>query len=441
MRNKVDKKKSRMAPVGIDSMTFGGRGLGRLDGKAVFVEGAVPGDELVAEIFNEKDKWAEAKISSMTRKSDLRKPSACSYSEECGGCQWDEITVEQQLIWKQQFVRDAFQKQAKISLPDSFEVIKSEASTHYRNRALLRGTIHDDGQVSAGFFKKSSRIQIQVRNCLIVDQALNEVIEKVNSLVVSDQPGKFRLELQFFPALSENQKASVCALVHPVTKKGEKEPDELIKALQQMPEIVWAGSAFDQKALPVIPLEKNSQGLTWFTSPGLFFQVNLGQNQQLRTLIKAAFDKLGPVSHVLDLFCGSGNIALSLADGVRNVTGVESHPGSIRVARHAAKFNQIETIKFHIQDSHKFLKKSVEAQKTWDLVIADPPRAGMKSCIPYLLSMKPKHLFYVSCDPVTLARDISQLMSAYELTELKALDFFPHTYHVESFAVLTLKGS
>jgi len=418
----------------IEKMAFGAKGIGRLEGKTVFVSGAVPGDEVKIQIVEDKGSFFEARVQQFIKKSSVRQDSRCQFSDKCGGCQWQEVAPEVQKEWKWQFVKDALKRIARLDLPSDSAFVAADNPFYYRNRALLRGTVSESGDVRAGFFKKSSRIQIPVNHCAIVEPALNTVIQSLQALHVKASPQTFRLELQYFLGFAGKQKAGVTALIHPVSPKG-RELDSLVDALQALPEIVWAGSTLDKSPRPVLALEQ-WENLKYYSSPGQFFQVNRAQNAVLRELVSANVAKSGSGVSVLDLFCGSGNLSLMLARVADRVTGVESNPGSVGIAKYAAKANGLENVSFYAQDSLRFLKKQVEQKKTFDVIIADPPRAGMKACLPYLMDLAPELLIYVSCDPATLARDLGKLHKDYEICSLRALDFFPQTYHIESFVVL-----
>ena len=425
--------------LAVDTMAFKGRGLGRIGGKAVFVEGAVPGDYAEVMLVRDKKNWAEAQITRLLRPSGIRQSSPCRYSGECGGCQWDSIPVQEQLRWKTDFVRDAFGKFSGQSLPEDFHIYPSEKSWFYRNRALLRGTIHRDGRVQAGFFKKATRTQIPVQECQIACEQVNTVISTLNHLKLGGQvqeSEKFRVELQHFPKESSAGRASVSAMVQPVMEEGAERAQELVRAIAEIPEVFYAAVAWREQNPPILALEED-HGLTFFTSPGAFFQVNLQQNQALRHLVATAVTRFAPkVTTILDLFCGSGNLSLFLAGAGRAITGIESNAQAIRVARYAALFNKLSGVEFYTQDSRRYLLDCLGSGTRFELIIADPPRAGMKGLISELREMNPQVLIYISCDPVTMARDIGMLGDHYRLMSLQSLDFFPHTYHVESIAVL-----
>lgn len=428
--------------LGIESMSIGGRGLGYADGKTIFVEGSVPGDQVRVCLSRVRKNWAEGSVQTLLSPSELRQPSPCRYSRICGGCQWDEIPVPQQLSWKTGFLRDAFRKMASVQLPEELSVTASELAWGYRNRALMRAAVCREGRVQVGFFRRSSRERIQIHECLLVHPEISRVLERLNTLRLARRtPLTFRIELQFFPLLKSAQKASVSALIYPVCKsrgrhqESQEDFRELEELISRFPEIAWVGLSLNRKQKPILPLEE-SEGVTFFTSPGSFFQVNLGQNHRLRARVRSALHEYGgSASSVLDLFCGSGNLALTVAADVASVTGVESNPEAIRIANHAARVQQLSGLTFLAQDSRAFLRSCRRSGQRFSTVIADPPRAGMKDCLPDLIAMGPELLIYVSCDPVTQARDAATLGEFYELVHLEAFDFFPQTAHIESLAV------
>lgn len=426
----------------IEKMTFPGRGLGFSDGKAVFVDGAVPGDRVQVRMLREKKNWSEGELLRVLKPSPLRGLSPCPYTARCGGCQWDQIALEKQLEWKTTFVRDGFDKFAGCPLPGDFRVLPSPDLWGYRNRILLRGQIRADGTVEAGFLQKASRNRIPVQTCQIACEPVNRVLEGLNQLrLTSEKHGTFRVELQHFPEQEKTGRGSVSALVHPVQDARGFQATELTQKLRELRGVFFAGLwPASGRCAPIFEFERDL-GLSFFSSPGSFFQVNLRQNHVLRrAVLQAVSEHLSEYpekeANILDLFCGSGNLSLPLAKFAGTITGVEGNPHAVKVARHSAGFNHISNAEFIAMDCARYLKDCVRSGRRFDLIIADPPRAGMKALIPDLKKTAPDYLIYISCDPNTLARDFGVLKDDYQLLQLQSLDFFPHTCHVESFAVL-----
>lgn len=422
--------------VTIEQIGYGAVGIAKHQGQIIFVPGGVPGDKVKVRIESDKGRFAHAKLLDYVQRSSLTVNSPCPY-DSCGGCQWLHTPIDEQLNWKSKFVLDAFERIGKISVPTTYKLLASPQQFNYRNRVLLRGTVHQNGDLGVGFFKKATKDQVHVEACMIARPKLNQVIAKLATLNVSVKPQKFRLELQEFEAFCE-QEAQVSVVIHPVLKQ-DRSLELLANKIRDLPEVLWVGLAHELKNPPFLLLEQHN-GISYFSAPGQFFQVNLAHNRNLRNLVNNEIEKHGSAKKILDLYCGSGNLSLGLASRGNTIHGVEANPVAINAAKYAVKINRLEKCNYTNSDAIKFLSKSLKKQEHFDVVLIDPPRAGMKEGMSLLSQMAPEKIIYVSCDPNTLARDVLQLKPAYQLDSLTSFDFFPNTYHVETVAVLRRKS-
>lgn len=408
-----------MIELKIEAMCYGTQGLARHEGKAVFVDGALVGDRIEAEITDDRGSYAFARVVRFVDQPG-RTASLCSHSGECGGCPWIELPYPEQAAWKHRIAIETLQRIGKVNAPSVF--VKADQPWAYRNRVMLRGTV-SGGRVTLGYFKGDSHEQVPVTRCAIAGKRINDVIRQIQELRI-DGSCKFRLTLQELPAIEK-----VVGVIHVVQTRGGNGPSENIS--RALIPILYSLTA-EGKTAPILPWETRNN-ISYHTSPGLFQQVNLEQNHKLRSLIQEHVAHLNP-KNILDLFCGTGNISLGLADGKRLITGIEYSAKAIEVANHDVAFNKLSKIQYKAGDCTKFLKTN---KTRYDLVITDPPRMGMKDAIPHLLAMAPRNIIYISCDPSTLARDLKALNVKYDLTQLTFFDFFPNSYHVESVAYLT----
>ena len=421
----------------VTGTAYGGKGIARQSGKVFFVEGAVEGDVVLAEITSNSERFSNAATVKYISKSPFRGLSNCPYSSECGGCQWQDISYDKQLEWKREFLSSSLRRIGKMSHPE-INFIPSPKINSYRNRVMLKGRISTTGTVTLGDFKNSSRDFIKISRCEIAGDAINGVIEKISSLVLPTAPEEipFKLELQEIP-VAENLQSRVLATLHE-SKTSQKMLNRLEEMIRAIPEISWTGSRSSLKNDHFSPFDAQFN-MVFHTAPTLFQQVNIELNHKLRSLVKSKVALLEP-RNVLDLYCGSGNLSLALASSSCHVTGVEFSKMAIDCAKFNVSFNTLKNIEYFAEDTEKFLKKSVKGSVRYDLLIADPPREGMLNALALILKLRPRHIIYVSCDPTTLARDLERLCAdVYELEELTAFDFFPNTYHFESMALLTRK--
>ncbi|MBI2602159.1 MAG: class I SAM-dependent RNA methyltransferase [Deltaproteobacteria bacterium] len=421
-------------PLTIDSLAFGGDGLGRHQGKVIFVPGTVPGDRVLVSLTQEQKDYAFGKVDSFVEKSPLRISSPCPYEGTCGGCHWLTLPYEQQKVYKEAFVRDALQRVARQAIPP-VQFFTSPSPQNYRSRVLLRGKVDQDGAIHVGFFAQASHEQVAVKQCLNASEAINGLIDYLMKQTIAASPQKFRLEVQEL-AWGENGQASLLVTLHAL--EGKKSLRSLKEAIARYDKIAWVGFHDEDAKKPF--LFENDEGLEFYTCPGAFQQIHIELNKAVRQTIKRYAEEKN-VKTVLDLFCGSGNLSLPLADGRRTIFGCEQSQKSVDLAQWNVEKNKLSQIKFAAECSESFLGKKVSEHFETDLLIADPPRRGMKECLEAILKLRPRYIAYLSCDPMTLARDLRTLLSHYSIESILAFDFFPNTYHVETLVLLISKDS
>jgi 23S rRNA (uracil1939-C5)-methyltransferase len=417
----------------IVSMAFGGKGVARVDGKVWFVQGGIPEDVVEVLPTESNERFGQGRIASFHQKSRLRSVvPPCSVSNICGGCQWQDVSSEVQLQWKMGFVRDAMERVGKISVSD-ISIQPSPEHWAYRSRVTIRVHIDGDGKVDLGFFKGETRELVSIKRCEIASRSLNSLLEFLLNLSLKDNRNQsFRLELQEVPA---HDGANVWATIFPTEGRKQKFSD-LINKLSHCPQVLWCGLVFDLEKSQVSHFESD-QGIDFYASPGQFQQVNLPHNRNLRRLVSELVEKFKP-KRLLDVFCGSGNLSFPLARRLEYLEGVELNPRAIRGAQVTAEKNGLLNTKWVSLDAAKHLQILNRENARFDVVLLDPPREGFQKGLAELIKLSPKAILYVSCDPMTLARDLAYLSrQRYRVEKIICFDFFPNTFHVESLAVLT----
>ena len=425
----------------MDSMAFGGKAVSRLDGKVYFVEGGIEGDLATVEITNSNERYGEGRVAKLLEPSPHRGVSACDVSEQCGGCQWQGVPYPQQMIWKKQFVETSMRRIAKLGEDLVVEPMPSPVANGYRNRIMVRGRIFPDGQLKVGYFQRASREFVGIASCAIAVDRINNFIRCIQKIsfkesqLARESPAlvKFKIEIQDLPA----KKSSEPHLLMSIFDTDDKNfsADIIRKKLAQLPEVAWCGGQADVPKAPFFEFESDLN-VTFHTAPGMFQQVNVPHNHTVRRLVKSAVDEFSP-KRILDLFCGSGNLSLPLADGNRLIEGIEFSKKAIAAAIYNVEHSGIKKAHYSAGDTEKFLWNASNLKIPYDLIIADPPRDGMFKSLEPILNIRPDHILYVSCDPTTLARDLAVLCKEhYVVKRFVALDFFPNTYHIESFVVL-----
>ncbi len=444
----------------VTGLAYKGQGIAHHLGKVFFIDDVLPGDQILVEDYLDHGSWAEASESTLVSPASIRQPSPCAYSDTCGGCQWLELPYAEQQRWKAGFINDAMQRVGKLSACTVDELRPSPLQLHYRNRIMLRGQLSADGSITLGYFRKKSRDLVPISRCMIATPLLNQVLERLlEQRLLTERAVKFRLNLQVVELFAEGQQASVLATVHPVEAGTATILQGLVSVLQGFAEVLWSGLHEELKTLRLIPFEGGGDNQApFYTAPEQFQQVNLGQNRAVRHLLSQLVDNVAPRGTVVDLFCGTGNLSLGLAQAGRRIFGVELNAQAIKIANFMVAGRGLTNAQYFHMSADSFLEAwgrhrapplkkrrhspqslPAEAQGLIEVLIADPPRAGMKECLPHLLRLRPRKIIYLSCDPITMARDIGKLGEAYEVELLRGFDFFPQTYHVETLAVLTLR--
>lgn len=431
----------KIIDVAIESMAFGGKGVARDNGKVYFVADGIEGDHARIEVLSETDRYGEAKIDTLLKPSIHRGPSPCPISDECGGCQWQGVPYSQQMLWKKQFITNALRRIGKLGEAIDVEVLPSPLENGYRNRIFVRARILKDGSLKIGYFKRGSRDFVPISKCPIANLRLNQFIDSIQTLsfteVLKNHPIeseiKFRFEMQDLPAKNQEDPHILLSVYEP--DDSNFPVTRIIEKFKTIAAVAWVGAAKDLHGAPLFEFETDL-GATFHTAAGMFQQVNIPHNHTVRRLVKEAVDKIQP-KRILDLFCGSGNLSLPLADGTRYIDGIEFSKRAIEAANYNVEHGKIKNAQYFAGDTEKFLWRAAKQGMMYDLIIADPPRDGMFKALIPLMKLKAQTILYISCDPTTLSRDLSSLCKRdYRVQRFVALDFFPNTYHIESFVIL-----
>ncbi len=390
----------------IEKLDNKGRGICFINNKITFVENALVGEDVEVNIINEKKKYNEAIVTKYNSKSSDRICVNCKYYGMCGGCDLLHISKEKELEFKLNKVNDLIKKFGGIDF--KIKEIISPNEYNYRNKATFQVN------KKLGYFKKKSNDLIEIDNCLLVDNRINELINKIKELdlinieqiIIRTSPNETMLIIKVNGKIDDRFEClDVDSIV--LNKKGVyktiKGPGYIIEELGDYKFIV---------------------------QPDSFFQVN-------REAAKLLYDKvlefasLKGTEKVLDLYCGTGTIGSYISKYADSVTGVEINKYAIEDAIKNKKLNHIRNIDFICSDAN-----SIDLTG-FDLTIVDPPRSGLdEKTRSYLKTIKPKKLIYVSCDPVTLSRDLKDLTELYNLKDISLVNMFPKTEHVETICLL-----
>ena len=410
--------------ITIDKLSYGGAGVGRVDGKVVFVGGGVPGDKLKIKLVEEKESYSRAEIEDFIVRSEKRTEPECKFFTNCGGCNWQDVNYKTQLIEKQQIVSDSLQRIGKLAEYELDDIAASPKEYGYRNRVLLT-VFKENDEYRIGYFEEGSGQNISIDKCVIASDEINGVI----SVLIKYFENNKTLIIPFdkIYLLSSYKKISISFLQSEKSHKSESQ--EIVQNIIEYIEKNLAGISLDHR------LEFDFMGYQFTSSPYLFNQANYEINKEIINTVAGWIEPIKKNS-LLDLYCGIGNFSIAFSKNFEKITGVDSSGESIKLAKRNADVNDLFNINFIHDKCRTYIEKLKEAP---DFLLADPPRNGMKELLAHIQRIKPKNIIYISCNPTTLSRDLKVLTeSNYKINRIKPFDMFPQTYHVEIAAWLEL---
>ena len=459
-------KKGQSLELIIEKMAFGGPGIGFVDGFVLFVPKSAPGDKLRVKVYKKKKDYAEARIVEILEPSPARIAPPCTYYPYCGGCQWQHIDYEYQLQYKAGLIREALDKMVGLDSVKIDEIIPSEMVAGYRNKmefsfSSRRWALPQEMPLSKeeksfaiglhlpGTFNKV----IDISWCLLQPEEANQILGVVREQAkksglpaydIKSHQGFWRyLTIRHSVAFGEWMVNIVSSEENPPVMKSLA--DNLLQAVGNIKSIVnnvskkRAGVAIGDYETVVwgeATIKEKIGHYVFQISANSFFQANTKGAETLYQIVDR-YAGLTSRETVLDLYSGTGTIALYLAPRAQKVIGIEINKAAVADANRNREINGIENVSFLQGDIRDQLPLLREVP---DILIIDPPRAGMhKDVAKHIAERAVPKLIYVSCNPVTMARDLSLLNNSYELVEIQPVDMFPHTYHVETVGLLTLR--
>ncbi|MDJ0802095.1 MAG: 23S rRNA (uracil(1939)-C(5))-methyltransferase RlmD [Desulfobacterales bacterium] len=455
-------KKGQIIEVTIEDVAFRGKGLARIDGLAVFVDQAVTGDRVEARIVRKRKQYAEARVLRLLSPSPDRIPAPCPYSGYCGGCKWQFLRYDRQLDYKRRHVAESLRHIGGLEDVSVHATLPADHIFGYRNkmefscsdrRWLLPEEMHREGvDISfalglhvPGTFHKV----LDTQACLLQPDQGNALLATVRREMRRSglPPYGLRSHQGFWRFLMlRHSVAHDRWMVNLITATEDTPKLKSIAAriMKKHPEVVSvmnnvtsrkAAIAFGEYEVALAGERCLRDGIGPYMfeiSANSFFQTNTRSARRLYAIAKN-YARLSGSERVVDLYCGTGTIAIFMADAARQIDGIEIVASAVEDARRNSTLNGIDNCRFWCGDVRGLLSEL----KTPDVMIIDPPRDGMhKDVVAQVTAMGPRRIVYVSCNPATLARDLAVLKSAYRVAEVQPVDMFPHTWHVESVARL-----
>ncbi|MEQ6341489.1 MAG: 23S rRNA (uracil(1939)-C(5))-methyltransferase RlmD [Gammaproteobacteria bacterium] len=431
-------KKMPVEPVraDVESLTQDARGVAHIGGKAVFIEGALPGEEVMFTYVARHRRYDEGQAVQILKASPHRVEPRCPHFNVCGGCSLQHMAVEAQILAKQQVLLDSLAHIGKVA-PESLLPPLTGLHWGYRRKARLSAKyVMKKPAMLVGFCEKRSNLLADLTRCDVLDPSVGERIVELRALL-NGMDARDRIP-QIEIAVGDHQAALVFRTLADLDGDdqnrlrgfGERHGFQIY--LQpggpETAKLLWPESATLSYRLPDYDLEL-------FFLPTDFTQVNAELN---RPMINRALELLDPQpgERILDLFCGLGNFTLPLARRAGSVVGVEGSEALVQRARDNAQRNGIANVEFHAADLNLTVDYSWVGPG-FDKILLDPPRTGAFEAVKHLPAFGASRLVYVSCNPATLARDAAELVHnhGYRMVSAGVMDMFPHTTHVESIAL------
>ena len=447
-----------------------GKSLAKYEGKVIFMENAVPGDIVTVRLIKNKKDWAEGQVIRINTYSPERIQPFCKHFGVCGGCQWQMLPYEKQLEYKQEQVLQSLKRIGKLEFPEIRPILGSARTTGYRNkleytfsnrRYLLKEELADRKistiQNAAGFHARGIFDKVvDVDICYLQEEPTNWIRKEVRRWAIEN--GVSFYDILRHEGFLRNVQVRLCRtgeiMVNIVFGYLDEElQNNLLRHLQkQFPSITTLLFTINPKRNDSLndlqPVTFYGMGyvieklekFSFKIGPKSFFQTNTAQAERLYQVVRE-FAALNGTETIYDLYCGTGSIGIFLSDLAKKVVGIELIPEAVNDAKENALLNQVHHAAFFEGDVTAICNDAfLEANGRPDLIISDPPRAGMSDkLVAKLLEMAVEKIVYVSCNPATQARDLHLLSEKYQISAVQPVDMFPHTLHIENVTALFLK--
>lgn len=393
----------------IESLDHHGRGITKIDNKISFIENALPGEIVEVNITKNKKKYLEGNVKKYIKYSKNRVTAPCKYYNFCGGCNIMHLKYADQLKFKENKVKNILKKYLNKDIKIN-PIVKSDNVIHYRNKV----TFHVKEDI--GYYETDSNNLIKIDNCILAEKKIFDIfkylkllkLNNINKLTLRTNNNKIMLIIE--------------SSTNNININNIKEYFDSIYLKYNNKYIHLYGDK---------EIKMNLENYLYLISPDSFFQVNKNVTIKLYNLIKSYIDKN---ECVLDLYCGTGSIGIFISDKCSKVLGIEINKYAINNAMINKEINNIHNIDFICNDSGKATEK---LNFNPDVIIIDPPRNGLNiQTINNILKYNSKKIIYVSCDPMTLVRDLKVFSDLYEIASITPFDMFPNTHHVESVSIL-----
>ncbi|MEY4278487.1 MAG: hypothetical protein RL377_491 [Bacteroidota bacterium] len=469
------KQKPVLEKVLIEDYAAEGKSLARVDGKVIFVEGAVPGDVVDIQLQKNKTDWAEGFAKHFHSYSEMRVQPFCKHFGVCGGCQWQMLPYEQQLKYKHKQVVDNLTRIAKVELPEILPIMGAPATEGYRNKveytfatekfipfeefkAMKAAGEEPTKQPGAGGFHARGFFEkvVEIDTCYLQEEPTNLMRKAVVNFAIENEMPFYNIKQHqgwlrnmFVRNTTNGQWMVNLILGYEDKEKREALLNLLLKQFPQITTLLYTiNTKRNDSMQDLVPqvffgngyITEMLEDFEFKISPKSFFQTNSKQAERLYQVTRD-FAELTGKEVVYDLYCGTGSIGIFCSKQAKKIVGVEFVADAIEDAKINASMNHLQETAFFAGDVIDICDDAFfETHGKPDVIITDPPRAGMhEKLVRKLLDMEAPTIVYVSCNPATQARDLALLDEKYKVTKIQPVDMFPHTLHIENVVQLKRK--
>jgi 23S rRNA (uracil1939-C5)-methyltransferase len=457
-RNDARPRPGEELDLRVEGLVHGGAGIARRDGYVVFVEDSLPGDRVRAKVLKSKRDYARARTVELLEPGPDRVPERCDHDgQRCPGSPWQGLRYDRQLEHKQGQVEDALTRLGGLEGHLVEPIVPAVTTERYRNKMEYSFGTGPDGELALGFHARGQWERVEnARDCVLASERSNAVRNFVRDWCVEEGLSAHdrRTHSGFLRNLVVREGRRTGDLqVRLVTSEGDFRSAELAQTLEtQFGEVSVLWTRTDAAAevshggitTPLAgsqTLREQISSLRFRISPEAFFQTNTEMAERLYELA-ADYAALNGRERIFDIYCGIGTLSLVMALHSAEVWGVDIAEQAIADAIENARLNEIDNTRFFAGDARKALRPLIEEAGRPEVVVVDPPRAGLsQKVVRRLLESQPRRIVYVSCNPTTLAPNARQMVEAgFELIKVRPVDMFPHTPHIECVALLERRG-
>lgn len=468
MGRRIPKEKRLLSNIEVFDIAEEGKGVGKHEDLVLFIDKAIPGDMVDVELLRKKKSFADAKVVDVKRKSIYRTDPFCTHFGVCGGCKWQHMSYEAQLKFKQQYVFNALTRIGKVNASTMEDILPSLNTQYYRNKleytfSNKRWLIDRDEEVDPDLlnalgFHVPGRFDkiLEIEHCYLQDDPSNQIRNSISQFAKENKLSFYDLRLHsgalrnlIIRTSSTGEIMVIVVFAYPEEGQVDLLMNYVATSFPQITSLLYVvnqkrnDTIFDQDVLVYKGQDyifEQMEGLQFKIGPKSFYQTNSLQAYELYKIIRDFAGFTGE-ELVYDLYTGAGTIANFVAKSVKEVVGIEYVPSAIEDAKFNSSLNGIANTKFFAGDMKDVLiPEFILEHGKPDVVITDPPRAGMHNdVIDRLLEMEASKVVYVSCNAATQARDLERLSEKYDVVRIKPVDMFPQTQHVENVVLLNLK--